>query len=316
MKEFVRPQYGVLRNRLAEPRRTMQAVVGPRQVGKTTLIRQVLERVSMPFHQASADASTRDGDGWIRHHWGEASRLLVEDKPAILVLDEIQKVPNWSETVKSLWDEDTWYRRKLHVVLSGSSLALIHSGLTESLAGRFELIRMPHWSYAEMREAFGWDLEKYIYFGGFPGSHGMTDDIVRWKQFIQDSMVEPTIGRDVLLTTRVAKPALLRQLMAIACEHSGQVLSYTKMLGQLQDAGNVTTLAHYLDLLTSVGMVTGLKKYSAGRIRQRASSPKLQVWNTAYHTALSLPTFEGARADPIFWGRLVESAVGAHLLNR
>ncbi|MDZ4805191.1 MAG: AAA family ATPase [Candidatus Eisenbacteria bacterium] len=315
MKTFVRAQYATLQGRLQEPRRSIQAIIGPRQVGKTTMIRQLLERMNLPHHFATADTPNAVGPDWISQQWAEATKLVVGGTPAVLVLDEVQKVSQWSESVKLHWDEDTWRERPLHVVVTGSSLLLIHSGLTESLAGRFELLRMPHWSFREMKEAFGWHLEKYIYFGGFPGSEGKTDDIARWKQFIQDSMIEPMIGRDVLLTTRVAKPALLRRLVGLACEHSGQALSYTKMLGQLQNFGNSTTMAHYLDLLAGVGMVSGLRKFSIDRARQRGSSPKLQVWNTALQSAFSSYTFETARQDPVYWGRLVESAVGTHLLN-
>jgi predicted AAA+ superfamily ATPase len=119
----------------------------------------------------------------------------------------------------------------------------------------------------------------------------------------------------VLLLTRVDKPILLRRLFELACHYSGQILSYTKMLGQLQDAGNTTTLAHYLELLGGAGMVCGLPKYAGDAARSRGSSPKLQVLNTALMTATSDYTLSDARADREFWGRLVESAVGAHLAN-
>jgi predicted AAA+ superfamily ATPase len=199
------------------------------------------------------------------------------------------------------------------VVLLGSAPLLVARGLSESLAGRFEVLYLPHWSYAEMRDAFGWSVEQYLFYGGYPGAAPLIEEPRRWGRYIIDSLIETTLARDVLLLSRVDKPAVLRRLFELACRYSGQVLSYTKMLGQLHDAGNVTTLAHYLDLLAGAGMVTGLQKYAGDVARQRGSSPKLQVLNTALLTAQSGLTFSEARADPEFWGRLTESAVGAHL---
>lgn len=305
----------MLAARLAEPRRFIQVVAGPRQVGKSTLVQQVVDELAMPVRQASADEPTLRNTDWIAQQW-EAARLSVENATvALLVLDEIQKIPNWSETVKRLWDEDTRAKRPLKVVLLGSAPLLIAQGLTESLAGRFETLTLAHWSLAEMREAFGWSLDKYLFYGGYPGAAPLIADPPRWTRYVADSLIETSISRDVLLLTRVDKPALLRRLFELACRYSGQVLSYTKMLGQLQDAGNSTTLAHYLDLLAGAGMVCGLPKYAGDVARIRGSSPKLQVLNTALMTASCGLTLAQARADREFWGRLVESAVGAHLAN-
>src|SRR5207253_4649103 len=246
----------------------------------------------------------------------EAARLDASGKAgALLVLDEIQKIPAWSETVKRLWDEDTRKKRPLKIVLLGSAPLLMAQGLTESLAGRFETLRLTHWSFTEMRAAFGWSLDQYLYFGGYPGAAPLVGDPKRWARYIADSLIETSIARDVLLLTRVDKPALLRRLFELACRYSGQVLSYTKMIGQLQDAGNTTTLAHYLDLLAGAGMVCGLAKYAGDAARSRGSSPKLQVLNTALMTAGSGLSLAEARGDGEVWGRLVESCVGAHLAN-
>lgn len=313
--EFRRPQAAVLAKRLAEPRRFLHVVAGPRQVGKSTLVQQVTGGLSLPVRYASADEPTLRGADWISQQW-EAARLEAsEEAGAVLVLDEIQKIPSWSETVKRLWDEDTRKRRPLKVVLLGSAPLLMAQGLTESLAGRFETLRLPHWSFTEMREAFGWSLEQYLYFGGYPGAAPLVGDPGRWARYIADSLIETSIARDVLLLTRVDKPALLRRLFELACRYSGQVLSYTKMIGQLQDAGNTTTLAHYLDLLAGAGMVCGLPKYAGDAARSRGSSPKLQVLNTALMTVTTGVSPEDARSDREFRGRLIESAVGAHLAN-
>lgn len=313
-KPFQRPQAAVLAKRLAEPRRFVQVVAGPRQVGKSTLVQQVTDDLDVPVRYASADEPTLRGTDWIGQQW-EAARLEADKPGALLVLDEIQKIPGWSESVKRLWDEDTRAKRPLKVVLLGSAPLLITQGLTESLAGRFETLHMPHWSFAEMRDAFGWSLDEYLFYGGYPGAAPLIEEPARWSRYVADSLIETSISRDVLLLTRVDKPALLRRLFDLACRYSGQVLSYNKMLGQLQDAGNTTTLAHYLELLAGAGMVRGLPKYVGDAARSRGSSPKLQVLNTALMSATSGLTLAEARADHEHWGRLVESTVGAHLAN-
>ena len=314
---YVRSLADALRRRLGEPRRFLQVVAGPRQTGKTTLVRQVLTEWGEAAHYASADEPTLRDRAWLVEEWEVGRAIARASGPAgaVLALDEIQKIPQWSETVKRLWDEDTADGLPLRVVVLGSAPLLVQRGLSESLAGRFEILHVPHWSFSEMKDAFGFSLDDYLYFGAYPGAAPLRDDPVRWRRYILDSLVETTLARDVLLLTRVDKPALLRQLFQLACSYSGQILSYTKMLGQLQDAGNTTTLAHYLNLLAGAGMVTGLPKYSGSVVRQRGSIPKLQVYNTALLTAQSGLSPEEARADREFWGHLVESAVGTHLVN-
>ncbi len=314
---FRRPAFDTLMGRLREPRGFIQVLAGPRQTGKTTLIRQVLDELHGPAWYASADSPTLQDRVWIEQQW-ELGRLRSGDAGevgGILVLDEVQKVERWSGVVKKLWDEDTRTGLPMKVVLLGSAPLLVRSGLSESLAGRFEVIPITHWSWPEMRDAFGWNLDRYCFFGGYPGAAALTDDEDRWRSYLMESLIETTLSRDILLLTRVAKPALLRRLFELACNYSGQILSYQKMLGQLHDAGNTTTLAHYLDLLEGAGMVSGLQKFSGSRVRRRASSPKLQVLNTGLMTAFSGLTFDEAREDREFWGRLVESTVGAHLKN-
>jgi predicted AAA+ superfamily ATPase len=314
---FQRALASLLATRLAEPRRFLQVVAGPRQAGKTTMVEQVLAAGEVPSVYASADEPTLRDAAWLAAQWDRGRLVAAEagDGGAVLALDEVQKVPGWSETVKRLWDEDTRAGRPLRVVLLGSAPLLMQQGLTESLAGRFEVLHVPHWSYAEMRKAFGFSLEQYLSFGGYPGAAPLIGEPARWRRYLLDALIETTISRDVLLMTRVDKPALLRRLFELGCRYSGQVLSYTKMLGQLQDAGNTTTLAHYLELLSGAGMLTGIPKYAGRAVRQRGSSPKLQVLNTALMTAQSGLSPDEARDDREFRGRLIESAVGAHLAN-
>jgi predicted AAA+ superfamily ATPase len=316
-QNYERPFLKVLTKRLDEPRTFIQIVSGPRQVGKTTLVRQALDQCASRTIYASADEPTLRDGAWLRAQW-DAARLTASDSEpseTILTIDEVQKIPNWSETVKRLWDEDTASGMPLKVVLLGSSPLLIQTELTESLAGRFEQSILTHWSFSEMEKAFGASLDDYLLYGGYPGAAQLADNPDRWRRYVLDSLVETTISRDVLLQRRVDKPALLRRLFELGCLYSGQVLSYTKMIGQLQDAGNTTTLAHYLDLLSGVGMLKGISKYAGETVRQRASSPKLQVYNTALMTAVSGSAKQDLMQDREFRGRLTESAVGAHLVN-
>jgi predicted AAA+ superfamily ATPase len=306
--------HDTLLERLSEKRRFIQVLAGPRQVGKTTVARQVMEKLDLPSHYGSADEPALKGPEWLSQQW-EIGRLKAKNGHALLILDEVQKVQGWSESVKALWDADTHNKVRLRVVLLGSSPLLIQSGLTESLAGRFEVIAAPHWSFSEIHQAFRWGIEQFIYYGAYPGAAPLISQPDRWRRYIHDSLVETSISRDILLMTRVDKPALLRRVFQLACDYSGQILSYQKMLGQLTDAGNTVTLAHYLQLLQGAGMVAGLSKFSHGKVRQRGSSPKLQVLNTALMTVSSGMNLEETRTDGNAWGRLVESAVGAHLLG-
>ena len=315
---YKRKHFDILIKRLSEPRRFIQVLWGPRQTGKTTLAHQVMKRIGNSSHYATADEPALKDQMWLEQQW-EAGRTrlrsLRKEGSAFLIIDEIQKIEGWSETVKRMWDEDTANELQLHVLLLGSSSLLIQKGLTESLAGRFETIPISHWSFEEMQSAFGWDIETYIYYGGYPGAAPLIDDRLRWANYIKDSLIETTIARDILLMTRVDKPALLRRLFQLGCEYSGQILSYQKMLGQLQDAGNTTTLAHYLDLLESAGLVMGVKKYAGQKVRRRSSSPKLLVLNTALMSALQPLSVKEAAGHPDFRGRLVETAVGNSLAN-
>lgn len=315
---YNRPIYHEILKRLQEPRRFIQVLTGPRQTGKTTVARQLLETVKDPGIYATSDEPTLKELSWIEQQW-EAARFFLKKDPdtlrGVLVLDEIQKIPGWSEIVKRLWDEDTASGLPLHAVILGSSPLLVQQGLTESLAGRFEMNYVTHWSYAEMQNAFGMDLDEYVYYGGYPGAAGLIRDRRRWARYIVEALIETTLSRDILLMTRIHKPALLRRLFELGSSHSGQIVSYQKMVGQLQEAGNTTTLAHYLSLLSGAGLLTGLPKYAGNQVRQRASSPKLLVLNTGLMSATTHVPLEELRQDSATWGRLVETAVGASLYN-
>jgi predicted AAA+ superfamily ATPase len=302
-------------DRLSRPENLIEVVVGPRQVGKTTAARAVAAKWAGPVRYAAADTPLPPGPEWVETQWQLARSAAPSGEAALLILDEVQKVRGWSESVKALWDDDRSRERPIRVLLLGSSALLLARGVSESLAGRFFLHRCLHWSYTECRDSFGWELSRWIYFGGYPGAASLTEDEDAWRTYVADSLVETVVARDVLAMQTVAKPTLLRHLFALAARFPAQVLSFNKMLGQLQDAGNTTTLANYLRLLETAFLLSGLERFSAGQGRSRGSSPKLVFWNNALVSALGLRTFEQVRSEPAFWGRLVENAVGAHLLN-
>ena len=312
-----RNQLETVKSRMNEPRKFIQVLMGPRQVGKTTMMKQLTEEVEIETISVSADGVFNSNWLWIQQIWENARIQLknATNNEIILIIDEIQKLDNWSEIVKEQWDFDTKENNNIKVILLGSSRLMIQKGLTESLAGRFEVTYVGHWSFSEMEEAFGWNVNQYIYYGSYPGAASLIQEEERWKNYIKDSLIETSISKDILMLTRVDKPAVLRRLFELGCLYSGQILAYTKLLGELQDAGNTTTLSHYLTLLSDSGLLGATEKYAGNVIRKRASKPKFQVFNNALLTAQDDLTFEKAVSDSKIWGRLAESAIGVHLIN-
>lgn len=311
-----RPVIQQIRERINEPRHFIQVLYGPRQVGKTTLITQILEHCSIPHLFVTAEEQVGVDRVWLRSIWSRARQMQKEvASDFLLVIDEVQKIANWSETIKLEWDTDTYQHLPIKVVLLGSSSILIQKGLSESLAGRFETIYIPHWSYAEMKEAFGWSLNQYLWFGGYPGTGDLIKDEQRWQHYVTQSLVDTTLTKDVLMLTRVDKPALLRRLFTIGCAYSAQIVALNKIQGELQERGNLTTLSNYLSLLSSAGLLCGLEKYAGNVLHQRASKPKFQVYNNALMNVQRAMSIDTAEQNHTIWGRVVESAVGAHLLN-
>jgi predicted AAA+ superfamily ATPase len=315
---YKRSEYQIIRKRLEEPRRFIQVVMGPRQVGKSTVVKQVLQDINLPFLLFSADNVPASNSAWVSNCWA-AVRSQKESKAygsVILVIDEIQKIANWSEVVKKEWDDDTFHNLDIRVLLLGSSRVMLEKGLSESLAGRFEEIRMSHWSYAEMKECFGYTLDQYMFYGGYPGAAELIAEPDRWEQYIQSAIIDTTINKDILMDTPISKPALLRQTFELGAAYSGEVLSLSKMLGSLQDAGNTVTLAGYINLLDESGMLCGIQKYSIDTARRRASIPKLQVYNNALKAIFNPYTFQQAILDRRAWGRIFESSIGAWLVSQ
>lgn len=314
---YQRSDYQTIKQRLEEPRRFIQVLTGPRQVGKSTVVKQVLQDLSIPYQFFNADNIPAISNSWISDCWASVRSLKkAENIPAIaLIIDEIQKIPSWSEALKKEWDQDSFNSEDIRVLVLGSSRVMLEKGLSDSLAGRFEQIRMGHWSYDEMHQAFGLTLDEYIYFGGYPGSASLIGDEERFRQYIQSSIIDATINKDVLIDSPVSKPSLLRQTFELGASYSGNLLSLNKMIGSLQDAGNTTTLSNYIGLLDESGLLCGLKKFSIDPARRKASIPKFQVYNNALKMVYSPLSFKGIIQDRKTWGHTFESSIGSHLAN-
>lgn len=314
---YQRRHLNILKSRMAEPRCRMQIVMGPRQVGKSTLVGQFTEGISVPFDFFAADGVNRFDSSWIPNKWQQV-RMRMDihsEQEHILIIDEVQKIRGWSEQVKKEWDEDSRSHRNLKVILLGSSRLLLQKGLEESLEGRFETIKMGYWDWQEMHEAFGFSMDEYVYFGGFPGLAPDIQDEDRWRNLMEDSIISPILTRDILEIEEIRNPALLRQVFELACIESAKELSLTKMQGTM-NSGTVPTIKNYLDILNKSMIVQPLQNYSPSRVKEKQSVPKMQVFNNAFRNRFGTFSFDEARVDPAEWGRLVESAVGAHLANR
>ena len=315
---FKRPEYQKIKTRLEENRKFIQVVMGARQIGKSTVVKQVLNDLTQPYQFFSADNVPATNTGWISNCWA-ATRSLKENngwESVILVIDEIQKITNWSEAVKKEWDNDTFNDINIKVLLLGSSRVLLERGLSESLAGRFEEIRMSHWSYKEMKECFGFNVDQYLFYGGYPGAATLINDNDRFELYIQSAIIDATINKDILMDTPISKPALLKQTFELGAAYSGNLLSLNKMLGSLQDAGNTSTLAGYINLLNESGLLCGLHKYSVDMSRRKASIPKFQAYNNALKMVYCPLTFEQALLDRKAWGHILESGIGAYLVSQ
>lgn len=306
MNEIKRTFSLELARRLAEPEPLVQAVIGPRQVGKTTGVKQVLAECGAPSLYASADGAGAFGREWLLEVWQRGMRL---PEGGVLVVDEIQKVDGWQDALKDLWDNHR--ARGVRVVVLGSSSLEIQQGLKESLAGRYELVPVGHWSLAESRELDpSLDLEQYLLFGGYPGGYRFRGAPRRWQRYVRESILENVLNKDVLRLRPLPRPALFRQFLELLSAYPCREISYTKLLGNLQDRGNVEVVKHYLFLLSCAFLYRGLEKYAAKETVKKSSSPKILPLCPA------LCTRGGAMARwraPDERGRLFETAVGAAL---
>jgi predicted AAA+ superfamily ATPase len=287
----------------------IQVLLGPRQVGKTTAVQQIAKGWNGPVVFATADLPFPPDQDWIKAQWQSARAF--QDKRTLLILDEIQKVPHWSSVVKALIDEERQRRSGMRIVLLGSASWTIEQGLGDTLAGRFEIIRAFHWTYKECTQAFAWDFQTYLKFGGYPVPAQFIGEPERWKQFLLDSIIEPMLSKDILPLKQIAKPALFRQAFALAMSYPAQEISINKLMGQLQEGGNTTTLKNYLDLMESGYAIRLLEKYSTRPLSRKSSSPKLVPLCPALIHAF-VPAKQ-VDQEPEWFGRVFENVIGAHL---
>ena len=310
-----RSMYHVLEKRLERPRKFIQLLTGPRQTGKTTIVLDYLNSHENTSYFSVDDFTIRTAER-IDDSWDVVRRKLkATGKGQILIFDELQKIKDWNEAVKRNWDRDTREGNDIKVVITGSSRLMLQRKMGESLLGRFQVIFAPHWSYKEMHEAFGFSYDQYVFFGGYPGAIDLIGDEREWRGYINNSIIEPVLSQDILMLTPIDKPALLRQVADLSSLYSGQILSYNKMQGQLQEAGNLTTIVNYLDLLDEACFSAGLQNYSIGKLSERTSIPKLQVYCNALFSARLNKNYSSVRDDSVTWGRLFESSIGSELIS-
>ena len=312
---FERKLVSQLVDRINEPRKFIQIVTGPRQTGKTTAVLQALKKINLPRYYVNADDPALVSENWLRHEW-KLARILAKTGGAILIIDEIQNVSRWSSLVKLLWDDDTLLQIPLKVIIIGPSALLLQRGLTESLMGRFEVLHCLHWNYSECKEAFGYTIDDFLFFGGYPGAAKLINEDDRWTEYMGSSIVDPAISHDILMMEKVRKPALLRSLFLYGCMHSAQQMSYVKIPEQLLVTDNTVTIKYYLNLLEKAGMLAGLQNYSVNQIRIIQNSLRFIVYDTSlmtYAFDVNKQRFLDNAGD---YSRLVQSAVGANLLVR
>ena len=305
MKEIRSDIAKIIKLRMDETSPLLQIIQGPRQVGKTTALQQYYDsnHKRTPIHFVSGDVIS--SALWIQEQW-----QIARDAEKILIIDEIQKIPNWSEMIKKLWDEDKRKRLKPKCILTGSSSLSLQKGLSESLTGRFESISANHWSYQQSNQLHIMDLDEYLIYGGYPKSYSFMKDKKRWVDYITHSIVETVIGKDILMQAYVKSPALFRQAFYLLTSFPAQVISYNKLLGQLQDKGNIDLIKSYIELYESAYLIKTIQKFSGSEIRKKTSSPKIIIMAPAlasFHRIESLTDDER--------GRIFESAVGAEFIK-
>jgi len=310
-----------MRERLGEPAPArIQLLVGPRQVGKTTLLLALEREFGARAVYASADAPEAALPNWRENVWRRAEETAQTGTSSVLLLDEVQYLPDWTRWLKARFDRVIREGLPLHVVATGSSALHLGAGSRETMAGRFEKTVLTHWCAADLGALAGIPpelaAERFVTHGAYPGAVGLWDDPLRWRAYLRDSIIEPAIGRDILNLEKVRKPALLRQVFALAAAHPAEILSLDKMAGALAEKGALETIAHYLDLLSEAFLVRPLQKYSGSELRRRKSPPKLVILNNALLAGAGSVGPPSRAGDPARWGRWLENACLAHAIHQ
>ncbi len=310
----------ILLNRLKEPAPgRIQLLTGPRQVGKTTLLLDIAAQIGNSAIYVAGDDPDAALPGFWERHWGEAEARAKQGM-AVLLLDEIHRLSDWAARLKGHWDRARRRHIPIHVVATGSSALHVATGSKESLAGRFERLTLSHWPAAALAETFHLSpddaAQDLVRFGSYPGAVEFQRDLERWRAYVRDAIIEPAIGRDVLALGAVRRPALLRQVFAVAVAAPAQIVSLQKMQGQLQDRGALETIAHYLALLQDAYLIAPLEKYAVQALRRRASPPKLVVLNNALLSAMHPNGLPDPAREPDRFGFWVENACLAFAINQ
>jgi uncharacterized protein len=308
-----------LQKRISEPAPGLvQFLIGPRQIGKTTILLAIADQLKSRALYVAADAPEASLAGWWENVWQKAEDLAQKSTAALLI-DEIQYLPNWGRLLKSKVDYVRHNGIRLHMIVSGSSALGLHSGSRETMAGRFEINQILHWPAAELGKYFKLSDEKsvdrLIKYGGYPGSMSFVNDLPRWRNYVRGSIIDPAIGRDILMMENVRKPALLRQTFAICIGHPAEIISLQKISGRLLEKGSMQAVAHYLNLLEEAGLVAAVGKYSDKPIRVRSSPPKFVVLNQAMLSSMENINPPVQSAEPDRFGRWMENACMAHAWN-
>jgi len=310
----------LVRQRLGEPAPgRIQLITGPRQVGKTTLLSRLADELGERALYAAADAPEAAVPGYWERFWA-AVEFRAGKGATVVLLDEVHVLPDWAASLKAYWDRFRRQHLPIHLVATGSSALRVTQGSRESLAGRFERIVFSHWTAAALASAFTVPLadaaRHSLLFGTYPGAWDLRTDPVRWRAYIRDAIIEPAIGRDVLAMGQVRRPALLRQVFAVAVGSAAGIVSLQKLQGQLADRGALETIAHYLELLRDAYLVAGLEKFSTRAARRRAAPAKFVTLNNALLTAMHPEGPPEAERDPARYGAWVENACLASAINQ
>ena len=310
----------LLRQRIAEkaPGR-IQLLTGPRQVGKTTLLLQLAGSLKGRAIYATADGPEASLPGFWERIWSSAEEIAHRRGDAVVLLDEVQHLPDWSRRLKGEWDRIHRLKTPLHVIVTGSSALRLGSASRESLAGRFERVTLSHWPAAALRDILhvkaGAAAETQVLTGSYPGAHALRGDSARFRAYVRDAIVEPAIGRDVLALEPVRRPALLRQIFGFCASMPAQIVSLQKLQGRLTDPGALDTIAHYLHLLEDAYLIAPLEKFSVRPLRRRSAPPKIIVLSNALLAGMDPLGPPDRSKDPGRFGAWVENACLAHAWN-
>jgi predicted AAA+ superfamily ATPase len=297
----------------------IQLLTGPRQVGKTDTLLKLAKKFHETAIYTAADSPESALPGYWERLWQSAFEMEKAKGVAILLIDEVQHLPDWSIRLKGEWDKVLREGLKIYLVASGSSSLHLGRGSKESLAGRIERLTITHWSAAMLKKAFKLPkneaIIRIVTRGSYPGSMVFYNDLQRWSAYIRDAIIDPAISHDIFSLTEVRRPALLKQVFALSAASPAQIVSLNKLQGQLQDKGALDTISHYLSLLEDSFLIAALDKHTAKPIRSRSAPPKLVVLNNALLAVMDQRGIPNKKNDPERFGNWVENAVLAFCWN-